>query len=438
MVDYRKRKINEPQTDAPLDPLRGGRLMDRARASAVHATGDRVLSHGRRILLRAGLHGADAWHVSDDPVGLTPLHPNSTTARVVARLPAVRLSPGCFPRFVVLANPAGMTEITVDTLPAEAGAKGIVRLVCDFDNGTDTESVTRELSLPPSQATNAAQPSGAGAAWANLTRHMSLPIYPANLAPPAGLAAWCDGVDVALTLSYVGSPRAVDVVVFEEPFALAYDVSAGGWAAPMHGDPNGGNLGQLPGKWPVVRRSATDAGHGGEVLVDAAARCARELGPVLFSATTWAEGDQAFDAAEAASRSVTGTTWTELVSGVTAAYAASGAGWSVSSGANARRARDSEASVVLRDATNVVGVRAFIYAAMSSGTATGTVRFASGPESIAEIAVSGTSWGWHEATGHLRCGLGAQDPTSLQVRARTSGATSSLLWRYLLLVRADV
>lgn len=440
MPTYRTRNLNEVQTEAPLEPLRGGRLMDRARASAVHATGDRVLGHGRRIILRAGLHGADAWHVSDAAVGgMTLAHPDPDTARVVARSPEFRLTPGHFLRLVAIVNPAGMTSKLVDLLPAETGAKGYIRVACSWDNGLSTESSTLDIPTPTSQETNAAQPAGAGAAWMQLSRIQSVRIKPpVNLLVPANLAAWCDGVDVTVTLSYVGSPRVVDVVVFEEPFALAYDISAGDWAAPMHADPNGGNLGQLPGAWPVIVRSATDDGHGGEFLLDAARRHAQDLGPVLFAATTWAEGSQDFAEAEAEARSVTGTSWEELVSGSASAFDADDDGWSVSSGANARRVRDSEETVVLRDATNVVGVRAFIYAAMSDAGATGTVRFESGPESIAEISVTGTAWAWHEATGHLRCGLGAQDPTVLQVRAKTDDPAESISWRYLLLVRADI
>lgn len=51
---FRKRLLDSNQTSPPLDPLRGGRPMSRARASSIHATGDRVLRHGRRLLLQGG------------------------------------------------------------------------------------------------------------------------------------------------------------------------------------------------------------------------------------------------------------------------------------------------------------------------------------------------------------------------------------------------
>lgn len=435
MTDYRRRTLADAQTSIPLDPLRGGLLMRRSRASSVHATGDRVLSHGRRVLLQVGLHGADEWHVSDNAVGGVLAHPHPDTERVVARLPGITLTPGCFPRLIVAACPSGMTA-TAGPVTAQ-GAKGIVRLACSFDNGIDSPTTTTSIAIPGSTEANAAQPSGPAGAWSRLHRRRSPLITPANLASPANLAAWSEAVTCSMTLSYVGGPRAVDVTVVEEPFAYARDVSAGGWLIPLHANQQGANLGQLPGPWPVVERSASDAGHGAEVLVDAARRLSQEIGPVLWSATTWDEGAGDFSSTEAPARSAVGTAWTELLSDSTAAYNADAAGWSLSSGANARRVQESEPAVVLRDKTNAVPVRCYVYGRMATAGPTARVRFESGAESIAEVAVpAGTSWAWRDAPGTLRCGLGAQDPTVGQVRATTSDAAASFEWRYLLVTFA--
>ena len=435
MTDYRRRTLADAQTSIPLDPLRGGLLMRRSRASSVHATGDRVLSHGRRVLLQVGLHGADEWHVSDNAVGGVLAHPHPDTERVVARLPGITLTPGCFPRLIVAACPSGMTA-TAGPVTAQ-GAKGIVRLACSFDNGIDSPTTTTSIAIPGSTEANAAQPSGPAGAWSRLHRRRSPLITPANLASPANLAAWSEAVTCSMTLSYVGGPRAVDVTVVEEPFAYARDVSAGGWLIPLHANQQGANLGQLPGPWPVVERSASDAGAGAEVLVDAARRLSQEIGPVLWSATTWDEGAGDFSSTEAPARSAVGTAWTELLSGSTAAYNADAAGWSLSAGANARRVQESEPTVVLRDKTNAVPVRCYVYGRMSTAGPTARVRFESGAESIAEVAVpAGTSWAWRDAPGTLRCGLGAQDPTVGQVRATTSDAAASFEWRYLLVTFA--
>ena len=434
MTDYRLRNLTDAQTSIPLDPLRGGQLMRRSRASSVHATGDRVLSHGRRVLLQVGLHGADDWHVSDDPVGGVLAHPHPDTERVIARLPGIALTPGCFPRLIVAACPSGMTA-TAGPVTAQ-GAKGIVRLACAWDNGIDSPTTTTSISIPGSTEANAAQPSGPAGAWSRLHRRRSPLITPANLASLANLAAWSEGATCSMTLSYVGGPRAVDVTVVEEPFAYARDVSAGGWLIPLHANQQGANLGQLPGPWPVVERSASDAGAGAEVLTDSARRLSQEIGPVLWSATTWDEGAGDFSSTETPARSVTSSAWTELLADSTAAYSADAAGWSMSSGANARRVQESEPTAVLRDRTNVARVRCYVYGRMTGLGDTGAVRFESGAESVAEVPVSGTSWAWHSAPGTLRCGLGAQDPATAQVRAKVGGAGATLQWRYLLVTFA--
>lgn len=433
MTDYRRRNLTDAQTSIPLDPLRGGLLMRRSRASSVHATGDRVLSHGRRVLLRVGLHGADDWHISDDAVGMVIAHPHPDTERVVARLPGITLTPGCFPRLYVVANPSGMTA-TAGPVTA-TGAKGIVRLACSFDNGISSPTVTKQVAIPGSTEADAARPSGPGAAWSHLYRRRSTLFEPAPLALPANAAAWSEGVTCSMVLSYVGSPRAVDVIVAEEQVAYARDISAGDWIAPLHSNAQGDNAGQLAGPWPVVRRSASDAGGGVEVLTDAARRISQEVGPVLWSATVWDEGGGDFSSTEVAGRSVTSSTWTELIADTTTAYSTLGAGWSLAAGANARRVQESAAGRVLRDRTNAVRVRCYVYGRMTTAGPTARVRFESGAESISEIAVpAGTSWAWHSAPGTLRCGIGAQDPSVGQVRAKVSGAGATFEWRYLLVL----
>lgn len=433
MTDYRRRNLTDAQTSIPLDPLRGELLMRRSRASSVHATGDRVLSHGRRVLLQVGLHGCDDWHVSDAAVGMVLAHPHPDTERVVARLPALRLTPGHFPRLYVVGNPSGMTS-TPGPVTA-TGAKGIVRLACTFDNGIDNPTITKSVAIPGSTEPNAARPSGPGGAWSHLYRRRSTIFEPANLALPANLAAWSEAFTCSMVLRYVGSPRAVDVVVVEEPVAYARNIASGDWMAPLHSNAVGENAGQLAGPWPVTRRSTADVGGGVEVLTDAARRLSQTIGPVLWSATTWSEADGDFSSTEVAGRGITSSSWTELISDTTTAYSTTGAGWSLSSGANGRRVQESEATAVLRDRTNAVPVQCLVYGRMTTAGPTARVRFEAGPESIAEVSIpAGTSWAWHAAPGALRCGLGAQDPSVGQVRAKVSGAGATFEWRYLLVL----
>ena len=434
MPDYRKRWLDEEQTDAPLDALRGGFLMRKDRASAIHATGDRVLTHGRRILCDVGLHLSRAWHIDDGPGG-GGTHPSNVVERVACRTPAIPLTPGHFPRAMLVASPSGMAE---NGLPADGGHFGRVKFVIDLYNGSTTETVTKTIVIPASTLLYAAQPSGTSAAWANLYRkRTSLFVPPVQLNEPANLTDWCDGVTATITVYYVGAPRVVDCVVYEEPIAYAGDISAGDWAIPLHANGGGGNLGQLPGTVPLIKRSASDDGSGAECLVDAAARQVQELGPVLWYHTAWNEAAQTPTSTETDYSTVTGTAWTELLTGVAGAYDADLAGSSVGSGANARRVQDSAKALVMRDKDNVVPVRCYVYGAMSTaaGNPTARVRFETGADSVCEIEVpAGTSYAWRSAPGTLRCGLGAQDAGVLQVRAKVSTAGPEFRWRYLLVV----
>lgn len=434
---FRRRNLDEDQTTPPLGPLIGGRPMKRDRASSIHATGDRVLRHGRRILLHAGLHGAAEWHIADTIPGQpAQTYPEKEVERVVARTPSITITPGHFVRVVAVSNPAGLTEKNISGWSSD-GAQGKLVVTAVYNNGADT-TVTRTIDFPGSLAQYAQQPAQEGGAWALLRRHRSPLLLPADMNFLANLTAWTDvPVTVTLALAYYGSPRVIDVVVYEEPLALAYDLSAGDWMIPMHAGNAGGNLGQLPGAVPVIKKSASDPGHGAEIVCDAARRQSQEIGPVLLAVTAWNESDQTVAATETVARQVTSTSYVEIWSGDSAAHSESDAGWSLSSGANARRVQESEERVVLRDADNVVPVKCSIYCRLTTAGPTATVRFETEDYSIVEVAVpSGTSWAWREATGHLRCGLGAQDPTVLQVRAKVSSGTFE--WRYVQVKFADL
>lgn len=426
-MSYRRRYLNELQSAIPLDMLRAGMLMRRDRASSVHATGDRVLAHGRRILASIGLHGAGGWHVSDTSIlG----HPSPTTERVVLRVPALALTPGHFLRVCLVSNPAGRTEVS----GVDKGAKGKVKITATFDNGTDTVAVERVLGMVPSTEAYAAQPQGDSAAWTQLRRQFSTQIAPCNVHLNAELADWSDGVTVALAVAYIGAPRVVDLIVYEEPYGVVVDLAAGEWPLPMHSAPAGGNLGQLPGAVPVIKRSASDPGAGAEIICAAARRQAQEVGPVLVAWSAWDEGNQSYTATETTAQSVTSTTdWIELVAETTTSYDAATAGWSLSSAANARRVQEAEEHVVLRDDDVAVPVRCWVYARTDDPGGTATIRFETALYSLAEATVTGDTWGWTSCTGVLRSGLGAQDPTTFQVRGKSNGVGVTLEWRYIVI-----
>lgn len=409
--------------------------MRRSRASAVHAAGDKVLAHGRRILATVGMHGARTWHMSDTNNGTgTQAKPEANVERVVIRTPPIALTPGHLVRVSVVCNPSGETEKMVSMAWGNAGVKGEVKISVAYDNGTSTPTVDKFMTLPNSGLANGAQPTGPGAAWSQIHKLLSAPIYPADLTDPATLAAWSDGVTATITVSYIGSPRIIDLCVYEEPFALCYDASTNDWIAPMHSNGSGGALASLPGNVPKIKLSGSNSSGGAEVICDAARRLSQEIGPVLFFHTAWDEDAQAVASTETDFKSITSTGFVELIHGATS-VGTDRPGWSTSSGANATRIQDSERTVVLRDKTNVVPVRFYIYGAMSTatGSPTATVRFQYDAKEWTEIAIpAGTTYAWHSAPGHIRCGLGAQDPHAVQVSAKVS--SQAFRWRYIMCV----
>src|SRR5690606_20070885 len=120
-------------------------------------------------------------------------------------------------------------------------------------------------------------------------------------------------------------------VVYEEPLAVAVDIDSDNWITPLHGDEFGGSIAQLPGKVPVTRWGAADGRFGVEALADSARRLCQELGPVLLVQSAWNEAGKTFNASEASYVTVAGTTYTELFTGSTAAFAETAPGWSLSS-----------------------------------------------------------------------------------------------------------
>ena len=326
----------------------------------------------------------------------------------------------------------------VGTLSA-AGASGAVKITVVYNNGSD-KTISHTVNIPGSVLPNGAQPTGPGAAFDNIYRRFFPDFYPGNLNDPTTLASWVDGVTVSITVAYIGSPRVIDLSVWEEPYALAYDTEEDTWIAPMHCTDGGGPLPTLIGTTPVTRRS--DGPHGGTfAILDAAKRVSQETGPVLLYWSAWDEASQSVTATETDYKFVNSTTQLSLVNPVhwhVNGHNAAHPGFSISSGANARRVQDSEQHVVLRDVDNVVPVRCYVYCAMSTGTGpTGSFRFWTAPYSMCEVAVpTGTTWAWRSAPGHLKCGLGAQDLTQLQITGAVSTTTGSpeLRWRYIMVV----
>lgn len=437
----RRRFLKEPQTKVNLDFFRGLQPMSKSRASQAHAAGDRLLAHGRRILCRTGLNGASEWHVPDT-AQVAQSHPDSTTERVVARTPAISLTPGHFVRMMIVALPSGMTT-QPDGLGGyeEGGAAGKVKITVTYDNGADTEAISSSLFIEGSKLENGKQPDAPGGGWTAIRRARTDLLLPAVMKNAQNLAAWCDGVTATITVAYIGSPRVIDLVVHEEPYGLAYDSATGGWVAPMHAGPSGGDLGNLAGPFPVTQFKASDAGNGTRALCDAAKRLCQETGPVVWYWSAFNEAIQNVTDTEAApvTKSNTIPTFHSITSTSVGGPTTSNPNRQLQSTAacvNASRIQDSGLAV-LRGKEYVIPCRFYVYAKMSTvvGSPTATFRFeCDGVGTQVQLTIaSGTSYAWHSTRGYIKTGLGAQQFTGMLTRVAVSAA-STVSFLYILVV----
>lgn len=424
-------------SNPPLGPFVGGQAALRDRAASAFGDGVRVMANSRRVLATVGLHGSERFQiVSLDPDSLTQIYPTVTAVRHAARR-KFRLTPGHFPHLSALVVPSGETqkvhldgEGNVDGWQS-SGAGGAIYIEVDYDNGTDTASASFLKYLPVSGNEFAGENNAPAAAWTQLTRVQVGPCAPGDVvANLADLRKWSDNVTVTMRIAYIGGVRCVDLCVQELPIAYARDnfTDDPEWIVPMLaaaakvGDPD-----VMP-EFPVDALSSTDASAGTELLAAAARRQQAELGPILAEWSGWDEETQGIKATEAAGVSTSSSSYVDLLQTSITAWSEANPGWSVSSGGNAREFLTSSHLRELRDLDACVRVRIWIYASRTGGTA--IVRFTSQRYAIGEVAVTSGTAQWWSTTAHLRCGLGAQDESVLQVLGKVSGG-ETLTLKYL-------
>ena len=414
------------QQPVQLEALTGRRPMLAYPVRTVFKAEDAIPTQARRILLQVGLHGTEEWMVRDDATSImSQTRPTRALKRYVARSPILRLTPGAYLRMWAVVLPAGMT-VKLDVSDwVDDGCFGKVGVEVTYRVGGDTSVKEASFLTSPSLAPNGAQPQqDSGAFGSGLQQmHTELLIPPAIVDNAASLDNWSDGVTAEIAVYYQGSPRVVDLVVFEEPYRFAADTADALWPLPMLTGADGKIATDLPSDYPVRQSKSGQTGGGTYAQADAALR-QREIGPLLWCHTTHVESAAGYTDAEPDPATVTSTSYVEVLSGASS-YNTDRPGVSVSCGANARVQKSTHHTLVLRDKDNVVPVRCWIRAKNSAGGEIGTIRFMSADYSIAEVVVTGTSYAWFSATGHLRCGLGPEDTTLLQVLAMVTGGTLS-------------
>lgn len=402
-----------------LSPLRNGQPARKAPIESVAKESSEVFCNTVRTLLSIGMHGAESMQIpSDDLPTEDQVYPLKTRETVVCRRPPIRLTPGCFPTVRGLALPSGPCSkffFAIDKWVYD-GSYGQIKLSADYDNGVDTSTVEQIIDIPSSDNADNKETTSAGAAWAEF-----IP-FECELIPGFVASQYMDGATVEITVSYLGAPRVVDLGIYE--LAIQYSRNTATdpdeWINPIV------DTAALPSQYPIEELSSTDPFYGSKLLADAAARQQRELGPLLMEWSAWSETDVSVTAAECPGINITSTSFVDLRNTSLTGWASTHPGWSVSSGGSAQQFNTSNHLVEMRALDAVVPVRCWVWGSRSvSGTS--VVRFQTQLYSICEVLITSSTAQWWSATGHLRCGIGAEDASVLEILCKAStGSTLNI------------
>ena len=407
---------------------------------SAHANPDRLLGNGRRVVARVGLHGSAEMMVgSADPAsGATQIYPTRVAVRTVLRAKWTP-TPGHFPVLSALVVPSGMTQKYnggSSTWIADV-PYGLISVNVVFV-AVGSESVTWSKVLPVSGEQWAGEKQDPGAAWAALTRIEIPLIAPDGINKAGPLHDWSEITTATATISYVGGCRVVDAVLMERPYAYVRDVATDTIiSTPLVTDASGQVVKTYPVPYPVDERSATDPTYGSKMLADVVHRQQTSFGPVLASASFYDEATQGVASTEADGVSTSSTTFVDLLHSSITAWDGREPGWSLSSGGNAQQFKSSNGLRETRDKGACVPVRVWAWCSRT-GSGTATLRFQSENYSIAELSVASSTEAWHSCTGHLRCGLGAEDPSLLVVLGKVASGADTLHVRHILVEYIDL
>jgi len=400
------------KTATPGSPasLRGGVVARASRVAGALRNQDRVPQHGARLVGRVTTSGAPYFQFpdADDPDGtLSQIYPTADDVRELARF-RWTLAPGYQPRVSLIALPSGPTQYVVATWDQDV-TTGQVVVEVTWTAGTSATR-TVELTPPASPLEYGQVPADPWAGVVELVQTITPPAF----VTPAEVAAFssaADPVTVEVVVSAVGSPRIVDLAIFEVPVAFAQDASDSVW--PFHAFANGlgSPLAKPASPYPVEAVTSSDPTQGHRQAADVADEQARSLGPILLAWTS-TQNTEPVSSTSPAPWSFFGSATEWADSGDLADEALPGT--STAAGSLARQHDLSGDVLELRDEDGVIPVRVHVYAGTDLGGGTAFVRVQSGPTSWADVVVDDPTPAWFTATGELRVGVGVESDTCLR------------------------
>lgn len=369
----------------------------------------------RRTLVLYHHDGSDGFLVHNDPPADPQNYPEAGVWRKLSRT-THSLAPGCMLEARIIAARSGMTEhfVIAEGAWSEYGVNGRLRIVVDFNNGSDTDTATAEVSLDPSPNEYGAEPTTPGGSWGHLLfRYVEL-IAPAGVKAGtlAEIAKWSENTSVTISIEVQGGARIIQCAVSEKPheYAIAHDeeteTSLHPWASDLQ-PPARPQTEVADGADFEEHRLGTTRGR------VVAARQSARLGPMIASATSHSEStaevtDTDPDPWETSSSSFAGmslgssyTAWSANAPGYPVFCYAPPAPWNLST-----RLKNSA----------VIPVRLRLHCRFTgAGTEIATVRFQSSSRSWIDWTLQqadiGSAWTDVETTGFLESGVAPNDKT---------------------------
>jgi hypothetical protein len=361
--------------------------------------------NGRRILLAYQGGGSNEWQVGNFTVGeeeVTQEYPEVNTWRATAKAFAER-APGQALQFRALCVPSGLTQHEVPTaLWNPAGVGGTIRVSVEYDNGTDTTSLTRSIGVPGSDEDMGFEPATFAASWKQI-KHIYIPdIRPPEVAA-AEIAKWSELPKVGIELAFRGGIRCIAANLSEVPWkhVIEHDDTA----TTMHdalGDMPSLQFPQEKAQDPQAPSTNTEPRFGTLRSLAVAERQEKRMGPIICSWGTHTEAGAEVTDTEPDAFSWSNTTPQGLFDSGQEGWSPDAPGWDIPAAYCLQS--PTNLTTRLRDNAAAIPVRLRVWARCTTDAAgfTGTVRIATSARSQLDILIPEEStWAEYTVTGYL-------------------------------------
>lgn len=423
----------------PLEPLQGQRLAKEERLVSVMKAQDKTVLGCRRIVGTISMRGHDEFQIVHDGTSLstsaTPPfpYPEQNEERVIGRF-RWQLTPGCLPRASVLHAPSGPTTsvfIIAEGSETRPGLQGEILFDMTWGvSGNPTSEHRVRLKPQSGQFVSGDEEVINDVDMFDLLRVAKTDFFfPTDVDKPDALQPYSQHITVDCVVSAVGSPRFVDIVLYEQPYAIAFeaDDAADQWTSHMYGSREAGETG-LGSEYAYQRydeaASDGDPRGGSWHVTDVARAQEHRYGPVILTWTAHREtnsGDFGSGFSEDDSYvEFSNTTPNDIEAGSNrTAYDDTEDGWTMEFAGYARRYAENHPYAMERNGSVPVLVTAWCTLASGSSGTDGNIRVQSSDESWIDVPVPSTvstsTATRLRAFGHLRCGAGPGDNSVVQI-----------------------